>query len=188
MIKNVIFDLGGVVIGRDFSRFGEKVGRIFSFFSGFDFPECWKEFDRGTLTQQEVAQELARLNDCTVEESAAAIERVAELMQEIPETGALVRELKRRGFRLFILSNMPIEFYESIEKLEIIGEFEGAVISSHERLIKPDPRIFGLIMDRYDLEPNETLFVDDKRKNVDTATGLGMQAVHFASLEEGWPR
>lgn len=185
MIKNVIFDLGGVVIGRDFSKFGEKVGSIFSFFSGFNFPTCWKEFDRGTMTLEEVAKELADLNNCSVEESTAAIMHVMELMQEISETGALVRELKEKGFGVYILSNMPKEFYAQIEKLDIIKVFDGAVISYRERLIKPDPRIFGLILDRYDLEPGESLFVDDKKKNVDTALGLGMEAVHFTSPAEG---
>ncbi len=188
MLRNVIFDLGGVVIGRDFSRFGEKVGHMFDFFAGFDFPQCWKEFDRGTMTKPQVAKELAELNGCSVEESTAAIDTVSRLLVEIPETVELIKELKGKGLKVYVLSNMPEEFFAEIGKLAVMKEMDGWVVSYQEKLIKPDPRIFGVLMDRYSLEPGESLFVDDKQKNVDAAMALGMQGVLFTSPDEGTRR
>lgn len=181
MFKNIVFDLGGVVLGRDFNRFDEIVGDHFSFFRQDKFPDYWHDFDRGTRTKQEVAEALAADANVSIEEANNLIDKVLELLSEVPETCDLVRRLKEAGCRCYILSNMPKEYWAEIEKFPVAKYFDGAVISSHEQLLKPERAIYERLLERYDLNPAETLFTDDKKTNLLAAEELGINTIHFAS-------
>lgn len=181
MYKNIVFDLGGVVLGRDFNRFDEIVGDHFSFFRQDKFPDYWHDFDRGTRTKQEVAEALSADAGVSIEEANGLIDKVLELLSEVPETCDLVRRLKEAGCRCYILSNMPKEYWAEIEKFPVAKYFDGAVISSHEHLLKPERAIYERLLDRYSLDPAETLFTDDKKTNLLAAETLGISTIHFAS-------
>ncbi len=181
MYKNVVFDLGGVVLGRDFNRFDEIVGDHFSFFRQDKFPDYWHDFDRGTRTKQEVAEALAADAEVSIEEANNLIDKVLELLSEVPETCDLVRRLKEAGCRCYILSNMPKEYWAEIEKFPVANYFDGAVISSHEQLLKPERAIYERLLERYNLNPAETLFTDDKKTNLLAAEEVGIHTIHFVS-------
>lgn len=185
MIRNLIFDLGGVVLGRNFDRFAAMLGDTFSFISGNDFPLYWSEFDRGIYSRQQVAAMLADDKHCTVAQADEAIEKLLLLLQEIPETKELLGELKRKGYKLYVLSNMSREFYEHISQFEVFSLFDGCVVSCYEHLNKPDERLYRTILERYSLVPSETLFSDDKQINTAAAERLGIKTVTFTSVEEG---
>ncbi len=180
MIKNVVFDLGGVVLGRSYGRDGGRL-KHFDFLQGDrPFPDFWKRFDRGEATWREVVEEIVRLKNCTEKEADEGVERIMVMFDEFPRTVELVKELHGRGYRLYVLSNMPQEFYEYMHrKFDVFEYFDGAVISSAEKVSKPDPRIFGILTQRYGLVPQETLFVDDKASNTDAAAKLGFQVCEF---------
>lgn len=180
MIKNVVFDLGGVVLGRSFDREGHRMKR-FSFLQGDrPFPDFWLRFDRGEATWSEVAEGMAQTENCTAEEAHDEIEQVLNMFDEFPRTVELVKELSDRGYGLYVLSNMPCEFYELMRhKFEVFRHFDGAVISGIEKLAKPDPRIFDLLCRRYGLVPDQTLFVDDKASNTVAAAKLGFRVCEF---------
>ena len=185
MIRNLIFDLGGVVLGRNFDRFAAMLGDTFSFISGNDFPLYWSEFDRGIYSRQQVATMLADDKHCTVAQADEAIEKLLLLLQEIPETKELLGELKRKGYKLYVLSNMSREFYEHISQFEVFSLFDGCVVSCYEHLNKPDERLYRTILERYSLVPSETLFSDDKQINTAAAERLGIKTVTFTSVGEG---
>lgn len=180
MIKNVIFDLGGVVLGRDFEKYGDSV-RPFDFMHGGDkpFPWFWKDFDLGVISQRGVAEAISAEEGVPVGEADALITRIGEMFNEFPQTVALIGQLKERGYKLYVLSNMPHEFWEMMKDMEVFGYFDGVVISSREKMAKPDPAFFRLLLDRYGLEPSETLFVDDKVSNTAPAAELGMAVCTF---------
>lgn len=184
-IKNVIFDLGGVTLGRDFKNYGKVVARCFAFFKGEKFAQCWHDFDRGVVTRTQVISQLAELNGITEHEVELAVDDLFDKLCEIPETVELIKELKGKGHNIYVLSNMPREYYLEMKKFEVFRYVDGAVISSEELLIKPDPRIYKILIDRYNLNVSESLFVDDKRGNVDAALALGMEAIEFKGIEEG---
>lgn len=179
MIKNVIFDLGGVVLGRDFKRLAELLGDTFSFIAGNDFPAYWSEFDRGIYTREEVATMLASDKGCSVEDAQRSIQALLDLLQPVPETEALIAELKEEGIRAYVLSNMSREFYEHISCLPVFAHFDGAVVSCYEHVNKPDKEIYTCLLERYGLEPSETLFTDDKAPNTAAAAALGLHTVTF---------
>ena len=187
MIRNVVFDLGGVVLGRDFNRLAELLDKTFSFISGsgLDFPTYWSEFDRGMYTRAEVTELLAADKGCTVEQADRPIQDLLDLLYEVPETKALVKELKAAGYGLYILSNMSREFYEHISRQEVFGYFDGAVVSCYEHVNKPDERIYRILSERYGLVPSETIFADDKKINTDAAAILGFHTVTFDASGNG---
>ena len=176
----MVFDLGGVVLGRGYGRDGHRMRR-FDFLQGDrPFPEFWKRFDRGEATLQEVAEGMAQTENCTEDEAHGEVEKIMYMFDEFPRTVELIEELSGRGYGLYVLSNMPLEFYDYMSrKFEVFRYFDGAVISSREKMSKPDPRFFGILTERYGLIPEETLFVDDKASNTDAAAKLGFQVCEF---------
>ena len=185
MIKNVIFDLGGVVLGRELRRLGDVLN-TFAFISADEsFPEFWSEFDRGTYTREEVTQLLSEEYNLSYEDASQQVQQLLDLLQPIPETVAVIEELKERGIRCYILSNMSKEFYAELLKFPVFEHFDGAVVSYQERVNKPDRRIYEIILSRYGLEPSETVFADDKIANTEAAAALGLHTVTFDCLSDG---
>lgn len=186
MIKNAIFDLGGVVLGRDFKRLGDVLGNTFAFISADEkFPEYWSEFDRGTYTREEVTRMLAKDYNLTVEDAEEQVQRLLELLQPIPETVEIIEEFKARGIRCYVLSNMSKEFYAELIKFPLFELFDGAVVSYQERINKPDRGIYEAILSRYELEPSESVFADDKVANTEAASALGLHTVTYDCNGDG---
>ncbi len=186
MIKNAIFDLGGVVLGRDFQRLGEVLGQTFAFISAdAEFPEYWSEFDRGTYTREEVTKMLAEDYNLTLEDANHQVQRLLEALQPIPETEVLIRELKERGIKCYVLSNMSKEFYAELLKFPVFELFDGAVVSYQERVNKPDAKIYDTILSRYGLVPEETVFADDKIANTEAASRFGIHTVTYDCNGDG---
>lgn len=185
MIKNVIFDLGGVVLGRELRRLGDVLN-TFAFISADEsFPEFWSEFDRGTYTREEVTTLLSEEYNLSYEDASEQVQQLLDLLQPIPETVAVIEELKERGIRCYVLSNMSKEFYAELLKFPVFDLFDGAVVSYQERVNKPDRRIYEIILSRYGLEPSETVFADDKIANTEAAAALGLHTVPFDCLSDG---
>ncbi len=179
MIDSVVFDLGGVVIGRDYDRYGDEIAE-FSFLQGDrPFPDYWKRYDLGTAARSEVVEAVSAESGLTHGEASAKLDRLMYLFNEFGDTVELIRELSEAGYGLYVLSNMPAEFYDYVSRFDVFRYFDGQVISSREGLSKPDPRMFGLLAERYGLRPERTLFVDDKPSNTAAAAALGFTVHTF---------
>lgn len=99
---------------------------------------------------------------------------------EIPGTVDVLRALHERGTKLYVLSNMPQSVWEPIkQQFDWFALFDGAVISGDERIVKPDPAIYALLTERFDIDPRTTAFVDDREENVAAADALGFTGVRF---------
>ena len=94
-------------------------------------------------------------------------------------TERLIADLKAAGYRLYVLSNMSKEFIEFLRRVPVYRHFDGEVVSCEERVVKPDPAIFRILLERYGLQPSETLFIDDRAANVDAARGCGIEGFLF---------
>lgn len=122
---------------------------------------------------------LAEDYNLTLEDAHNQVQRLLEMLQPIPETEVLIRELKEKGIKCYILSNMSKEFYAEISKFPVFDLFDGAVVSYAERVNKPDKEIYEIILSRYGLEPGETLFADDKAANTAAASEFGIHTVTY---------
>lgn len=178
-MKNIVFDLGGVVFARDPRKFEPEFIEFFSYILLPEMPKFWEDYDRGVVTYDEVIASLADYNTCERELAERNLRRSILTQEEIPATKSLIADLKAAGYSLYVLSNMSLEFIEFLRKKEVYSHFDGEVVSCMEHVVKPEKEIYNSLVERYGLKPEETLFIDDRKKNTATARELGWQGYDF---------
>lgn len=183
-LKNIVFDLGGVVIARDRHKVSQEFADFFAFVCCTPMPEFWVEYDRGTKTRAEVEQIMAEIKGCAVERCHEAMAAAIDIQAPIPCTEQLIAELKQRGYRLLVLSNMSSDFIEHIRRFDVYRQFEGDVVSCEEQTVKPEAEIYRILLDRFALNPSETLFIDDREANLRAAEQFGISTFHFTEPRE----
>lgn len=191
-MKNIVFDLGGVVVDwsprRVFDEYpGDKELPRSLFERGF-FQSTWAEFDRGVISQEKMIEEMSRFTNRPFSECLEFVDYIKYSLVDIPKTIDLIKSLSVEGYRLYCLSNMSIEFYDYLKVRDVFTYFDGQIISALEKVIKPDPEIYRRLLERYSLEPEETLFIDDLEKNIQAAGELGFHTVLFDDREKGYLR
>lgn len=179
LMKNIVFDLGGVVFARNISRCTQEFIDFFSFVRSERMPRFWEEYDRGTSTFDEVTETLARMNGCSLDKCASYLQYSIDLQEPVRPTEALIRRLKQAGYRLYILSNMSREFIARLRTFPVYGLFDGEVVSCEEGCVKPEPQIYELLLRRFGLDPAETLFIDDRGINLEAASAFGIHTQRF---------
>lgn len=185
-IEAVVFDLGGVLIDWDprhlYRRFFADPAEMERFLSTVCTTEWHQAHDLGENTREsclELAARFPQHADLIMAWADGTEEMVAGVFDDTVE---VLREVKEAGVRCYTLSNMePETFPLRRRRYGFMDWFDGHVISGIERLAKPDPRIFRLLLERYDLEPAATAFVDDRETNVAAAGRLGLRALLFRS-------
>ena len=187
--KAVVFDLGGVLIDWDPRYLYRKLladeAAVEEFLATVCTPEWNAEQDRGRPFAEGVAELVERHP-----EHAAAIaayhERWPEMVAgDIPGTVEVLAELRAAGVPLYALTNWSAETFAITRgRFEFLEWFDGLLVSGEERVTKPDPAIFQLLLDRFGLDPTATVFVDDSEANVAAARRLGFDAIGFTGHEE----
>jgi glucose-1-phosphatase len=179
MIKNLVFDLGNVLISFKPAEYFEKKdypenmkSRILS--DIFGGPE-WLKLDNGDITTGEAIDSIAGKSSLSRQEIAHIFNLRTELMFPLDQNVRMLPELKKQGYRLYYLSNFPLDIFEEIKNgYFFFGYFDGGIISSEVKYSKPDRKIFEILIDRYSLQPEESLFIDDIEANVSGAIKTGM--------------
>ena len=96
------------------------------------------------------------------------------------DTVDIFRKIKSSGYPCYVLSNWSDETYEGMEDQHpFLKEFDDKIISGREFLVKPDPEIYKLAISRFNLTPEQTLFIDDRIENIEAAQSLGFQTIHL---------
>ena len=178
-MKNIVFDLGGVVFARDPRKFEPEFIKFFSYILLPQMPRFWEEYDRGVVSYEQVVTDLADYNNCDRELADKNLRRSILTQEEIVATKALVADLKAAGYKLYVLSNMSLEFTEFLRKTEVYKYFDGEVVSCEEHVVKPDAEIYRRLVERYGLDVSETLFIDDRKENVEAARNEGWEGFNF---------
>ncbi len=177
--KNIVFDLGGVVVARDPGKCTPEFVEFFSYVQHDPMPEFWSEYDRGTISFDGVRSALAQYRGVSQELCNDWVEKTITMQEEVAPTKRLIESLKSRGYKLYVLSNMAHEYIKYIRTLEVYKHFDGEIISSEVGVVKPERMIYQLLVDRYGLTPQETLFIDDRKQNIDAAIEYGLGGVWF---------
>ncbi len=166
MIKNIIFDLGNVIINYNQEKIIEcfthdKDEHDYIYNQIFKSPE-WKMMDLGEITNKEAACQINQRNDFKYKELTDDFLCNWYKVQNInSETVEIAKKLHQKGYHLFVLSNMSDWTFEYFKNNEFFELCDGIVISAQEHLKKPDKRLFEVLMNRYSLEPCECIFIDD---------------------------
>lgn len=188
-MKNIIFDIGSVLIGyrwRDMcldagweEEKAEKIGR------GFFLSPLWPDFDAGLVTTDELVRSFAE-NYPDLEEDARWFIRSGKKMTvERPKIWALMEKLKEKGFGIYVLSNYSEELFTiHTEGLPFWELVDGGVISYQIHQIKPNPPIYQHLLEKYQLKAEECIFFDDRPENTEGARKLGIAAVTVAEGSE----
>jgi 2-haloacid dehalogenase len=191
-VATVVFDIGNVLIEWDPRHLYRQIFATSEEMEHFLATVCtsaWNlELDRGKSFKQGVA-ELVGLFPHHEGAIRAFDLRWDEMVPGlVGGTLALMERLEARGVPLYAITNFSAEKYEIAgSRFPFLGRFRGVVVSAHEQTVKPDRRIFEILLERYGLRAEECLFVDDSAANVAGARAVGMATHHFrdaAGLEK----
>ena len=189
MIKNLIFDFGKVLICYDYPSFlktifddDEELHRFEEIFCGAEYVQ---RCDLGADSFIDIIRESQAEYPQWKNQLQEFYDRQLDAMTvEMPGMRDLLTRLKADGYRLYGLTNWSDAVYDVIEKFDILSMMDDRLISSEERLIKPDVAIYDRLCEKFGLVKEECLFTDDRQANIDGAKAAGMQAVLFTDAHQ----
>lgn len=140
----------------------------------------WLEFDRGTITKEQLVIEAKKELSSELHHLVSDIlERWHEEMTVNTEMDAVIEGLKEQGYNLYLLSNASQDFYIFKETIPALNHFDGLFISSDWECLKPEPIIFQKFFDHFNINPEESFFIDDLAENIEASSDQGMQGHVF---------
>lgn len=191
MIKNIIFDIGNVLV--DF-RWRELMDELElkkedkDRFEVYVFgSKWWHHFDHGTLEEDDVVKHLREDNEEYTRAFDLVWENRDKLVRSYDYAVSWIKGLKEQGYKVYLLSNYPEKLFTmhaengSFTFLDLV---DGKVVSAFEKKIKPNADIYECLMERYGLIAEECVFLDDREENVQGAINVGMQAICVKSYEQ----
>ena len=184
---DVIFDLGGVVLRWEPHRAYEQVmpaDQVDGFMNEICFNEWNLRHDAGHDWDDGEAELISRLPHRR--EAIEAYRRYFDLTITgmVPGTGAIMAELQQAGVRIVALTNWSADlFHPTRRRFGLLNRFSGIVVSGEEGIAKPDPKLFKIVFDRYDVRPESAIFIDDNAHNCDTADDLGLEVIRFTGAD-----
>jgi len=184
MIQTIIFDIGNVLADfawEDFIHekgyYGEKFQRISE--ATVKSP-AWNEFDRGVLSDEEILNSFIENAPDLKEDILNIYGNLEGIVKKRDYAIEWIEEMKARGFRVLVLSNFPRKTHiECANELDFLEHMDGGILSYQDQVIKPHPEIYQLLLDRYELVPQECLFIDDLEKNIEGASAMGIHTIQF---------
>ena len=184
-IKNIIFDFGGVVMDwnpRYYFKNHFKDDEKMEYFLKYIAVDEWNiEQDRGRSLAEGTEILFAKFPDWEKDIRAYYDNWTTMLRSDIPANVAVLRQLENSQYELFGLTNWSAEtFPYALENYDFFKIFKDKiVVSGTEKLIKPDPKIWELLLDRYQIKAEESVFIDDNFKNIEVAKSLGFICIHI---------
>lgn len=186
---NIVFDLGGVVvtwepetiIAKVFSKDDSRQQAHKEIFNHKD----WVDLDRGVLDEKDAINRATARTGFSKSIVERLFRQVPISLVLIPETLELIKYLKDKGHRLFVLSNMhkaSIKYLE--QEYSFWDVFEGRVISCRIKMVKPDAKIYRYLLNRYKLLVEKTIFIDDSATNIQAASKIGITTIQFKNANQ----
>lgn len=184
MIKNIIFDLGNVLLNFKPEIFLLKYTKdeqyIQNFISKVIRNKIWFNLDRGIISLENAKEEFIRKYPEDNSFIITFFEHWMEMLTPIQENVKILCDLKANGYNIYILSNFIEETFEIIEKkYKFFSLFDGKIISGQEKVIKPEIEIYQKLIDKYNLMPEESVFIDDIRSFLSRARKLNMKTILY---------
>ncbi|MCB2290939.1 HAD family phosphatase [Clostridium sp. CS001] len=188
MVKNIIFDIGNVLL--EFKPL-DYLKRTFNddnleklLYMEIFLSEEWLHLDRGILTQDEAIKIISLRNPMQEVHIKKCMENWIDILSPIEGTVKILNELKENGYKLYLLSNFHSLAFETVySKYDFFKYFDGGIISYKENLLKPESAIYSKLLDTYKLNPEECLFIDDTLVNIEAASRLAINTIHFEGCE-----
>lgn len=188
MIRNLVFDVGNVLTtfawpdhykdhgleGATFEKVADATTRS----------PLWGETDRGIFTHEEFIELLTKNAPAYAKEIRDVLSDLHGLVRKRDYAIPWMQELKAKGLHLYFLSNFSEKAYaDCADALDFEEFMDGGIWSYREKIVKPDPAIYKLLLERYHLKAEETLFLDDSAPNVYVAEMCGLSGLVFTTKE-----
>lgn len=191
MIKNVIFDLGKVLINNDPSEYLRKYGydeeKYQALLDAIWTDSLWGDMD---IAKYESFKDIIEIYVEKHKELEPELRRFfaedwMELYVAYDDTVKFYNEVYEQGYDIYLLTNFSKDGYEYISnKFDFFKKAKGAVVSSHLKIAKPDIRIYQYLLDTYNLNPDECVFIDDSVANINAANELGIHGIVYTDIED----
>ena len=189
MIRNIVFDIGGVLADFRIKEFllekgldGPVIRRVLK---ASVMNPYWGRFERGEVTEEETLRAFAAADPEIEKELRLAFTSLSGMLVMREYAIPLVRRLKAAGCGVYYLSNYSRKAYdECAESLAFMPYMDGGIVSFRVGMTKPDPRMFRCFLERYGLRPEECAFIDDTAENVEAARALGFAGIQFDSYDQ----
>ena len=188
MVKNIVFDLGNVLLNFDPILYvntkisdREKAQKVYEVvFTG----EEWPMLDRGVITEEEAINRMCGRSTENGELIRSIMHNWYQLLTPIEDNVKILEILKNKGYRLYVLSNFHLSAYENvINRYSFFKYFDGGIISCNEKLLKPEKDIYERLIKEYNINPEESIFIDDMERNIESAARLGFKTIHYKDSE-----
>lgn len=188
-IENIIFDVGNVLM-----EYGWE-----PYLKSFGFPEekyekiadavfrssVWNEQDRGLLAEEEYVNQCAALAPEYEQDIREIMKRTPECMSVYDYTDTWVKYLKEKGYHLYVLSNYGSYMLKRNRlQMKFLKYMDGIVFSCEVKQVKPEPEIYETILKQYHLNPQKTVFIDDRGENCQGAEKAGIHTIQFKNFKQ----
>ncbi|WP_075718760.1 HAD family hydrolase [Roseburia sp. 499] len=189
MIRNIIFDVGNVLVEYSWERMlkalhitGEAYDAVAK---ATALSPMWNELDRSRMSDEAILEGFIQNAPEYEKEIRLVWDNIPESIHCYDYSVEWVRKFKKKGYKTYILSNYSRRGYEMTkQELPFVSDMDGVVFSFEVCQTKPEPEIYQTLFEKYNLKPEECVFMDDNEKNVIAAREAGMQAIWFKNKEQ----
>lgn len=184
MITTIIFDIGNVLADftweEHYRSFGYDEETFVRIANATVKNPAWCEYDRGVLTDEEVMQKFIESDPELEDILRKVLKNKNTMVRRNDYAIPWIKELQSKGYRCLYLSNFSkASETDCAQALDFIPYMDGGILSYQEKVIKPMPEIYQLLIDRYELIPEECVFLDDTVCNLEGAEKFGIHTIHF---------
>lgn len=189
MIKNIIFDIGNVLTDFRWRELLQEKGfdetMIERFAKAAFLNDVWREYDRGVWTDEQLIEAFVQNDPAIEKEIRMVFENIEGMVTPREYAIPWLKKLKESGYRVLYLSNFSRKAeVECADSLSFMPYMDGGILSYQDKMIKPDPAIYELLLTRYGLVAEESVFIDDTPVNVEAAKKFGIHGIHFKTKEQ----
>lgn len=189
MIRNIIFDVGNVLVEYSWERMlkalhitGEAYDAVAK---ATVLSPMWNELDRSLLSDEEILEGFIQNAPEYEKETRLVWDNIPESIHCYDYSVEWVREFRKKGYGTYILSNYSKRGYEMTkQELPFVADMDGVLFSYEVKLVKPEPEIYQTLLKKFQLKPEECVFLDDNEKNIIAAREAGIHAIHFRNKEQ----
>ncbi|MBL4935288.1 HAD family phosphatase [Clostridium sp. YIM B02515] len=189
MIKNVIFDIGRVLL--DFEPF-IYLNNLYSdsnlsklLYEEIFCSKEWIGLDEGSINDIDAVNIFCKRNPNYNKEIMQIMSNWTDILSPIEGTVEVLETLKKSNYKIYLLSNFHYNAFNQVySKYKFLKLANGIVISSHINLLKPNKEIYNHLLDKYSLKASESIFIDDTLANIEAAKSIDIATIHFKNSNQ----
>ncbi len=190
MIKNVIFDIGNVLVDFRYHEYMKELGfcqqAIRAIEERIVENELWDKLDLGVEKEEAIIAQMKNAVPEYKKEAQLFFDNLTDIVETYSYTIPWISSLKKEGYKIYLLTNYPETMFKEHDarKFGFTHLVDGVVVSSIVKMSKPDPNIYIYMLKKYNLKAEESIFIDDRIKNVEAAEKLGIHTILFSDYKE----